>query len=123
MASSIVANIGGLPPGFENKLNSVKLGYLVETAENKVYRVELYMPQAGTLETIYYKTLSGTCTIDVAIDGTSITSWSALAVDSTEDNTASTAANTWAGGESLTIEVTSNSAALDLQIAIIGTLS
>jgi len=123
MANSTAANLGGLPPGIQDKLNSVKLSYLIEEAENKTYRVELYMPLAGSLDTIYYKTLSGTCTLNVEIDGTSVTSWSALSVTSTEANTASTGADTWAGGESLTLIVTSNSSALELQITILGTLT
>ena len=114
---------GALDSGVTDKLNSIKLSYLIEDPENKVYRVELFMPEGGSLHTIYYKTQAGSCTLTVQIDGVTVTGWGSLSATTSESNTAASGSNTFTSGESLTIQASSVSSAEDLQITILGELS
>jgi hypothetical protein len=56
-----------------------------------------------TIKSLTAKTDAGTCTVAIKINGTNVTSLSAVAVTSTEATTDATAANTMAIGDDLTI--------------------
>jgi hypothetical protein len=57
---------------------------------------------------------SGSCTVAITINGTNVTSLSAVAVSTTEAETSATAANTVAIGDLVALVVSANTAALDL---------
>ena len=111
-----------LPATITAKLNVVKLSYLIGTPSNKDYVVELHIPFVSTLETIHAETASGTCTLNVKINTTSVTGWSALAVTSTPSTATATAANVTAVGNRLVLTISASSTPVDLAVTILGTL-
>jgi hypothetical protein len=72
---------------------------------------------AFTINEVTGKTSSGTCTVQVTIDGTNVTGGS-VSVTSTEASSTATAANAVAVGQTVAIVVSSNSAATDLWVDI-----
>lgn len=103
----------------EDKL--IQIDWTHEQPTNDSYVICRKLPaRSGSLNSIAYATDSGSCTINVTIDGTSVTSWSSLSVTSTEGTTASTGNETFSGGETLRIVVSSNSSADMLSISIAG---
>lgn len=67
-----------------------------------------YMPFAGTLSGLKYKTASGTFTVAVKINGSTVTGLSAVAVSSSSYNTAAaSAANTFVAGDVVTGTISS----------------
>lgn len=91
-----------------------------ETPTNKTYTLVLKARFAVTVTELTAKMTSGTCSIQLTIDGTNVTGGS-LAVTSAEASSACTAANVVAVGQTLAVVVSSVSSPVDLQIDIGGT--
>ena len=70
----------------------------IETAANKTYVLDLKAPYGYTVNALAAKTVSGTCTAKLTIDGVDVTGISALSVSSTEASATASAANTVGGG-------------------------
>lgn len=98
----------------------VDLPFLHESPSNKTYPIMLKARAAFTLTEVAAKTTSGTCSIQVTIDGVNCTGGS-LAVTSTEGSSAITANNSVAAGQTVAIVVSSVTSAVDLQVSIGGT--
>lgn len=90
----------------------------IEAPTNKTYSWSGYVPDGFTINTLYAKTSSGTCTVNVQIGGVSVTGLSAVAVSSVASNTAATAANVLAVGNRLTVIVTAASSPVDLELQL-----
>ncbi len=87
---------------------------LVGTVTNRDYNFTRYAPCAGTIDTLRISSTSGTCSADIKINGTSVTGLSAVSVTSTEADTSSSAAYTFAVGDKISITITSVSSCTDL---------
>lgn len=75
---------------------------------NGTYVFTLHVPGAGTVDSLTYKTGNGSFTCNVRINGTSVTSLSALSVtSSTKATTNATGADTFAAGDTIDIVITS----------------
>lgn len=90
----------------------------IETAANKTYVLDLKAPYAYTVNSLAAKTVSGTCTAKLTIDGVDVTGITALAVSSSEDFDDASGANSVAIGNTLAMVISANSAALDLQFTV-----
>ena len=90
----------------------------IETVADKTYVLDLKAPYGYTINSLAAKTVSGTCTAKLTVDGVDVTGITALAVSSTEDFDDATAANSVAVGNTLALVISSNSAALDLDFSV-----
>ena len=88
----------------------------IETAANKTYILDLKAPYGYTVNALAAKTVSGTCTAKLTIDGVDVTGISALSVTSTEASATASAANVVGVDTTLALVVSANSAALDLLV-------
>lgn len=96
---------------------SLPFGGLIETVANKTY--PLFTPANNyKIQSLRLDTLSGTCTVAIQIDGVNVTGLSAIAVTSTTQLVSATAANTVTAGQRVTMVVTGNSTALDLEFTM-----
>lgn len=103
-------------------LNSTASGLIeeftghVQTAGNSTYWIDPYPAYAYTINSVALYTSSGTITCGVKINGTNVTSISAISVTSTPGNTNATGANSVSVGanNAVTLVCSSNSSALDL---------
>lgn len=73
----------------------------------------------GTIEEVVTETESGTCTVTVLINDVALGDGS-NAASTTRDTVAHTSANTLADGDDVTIQVSSNSAAVGLSVTLRG---
>jgi hypothetical protein len=87
------------------------------TAANGTYVLIGKARYAFTITEVTGKTSSGTCTVQVTIDGTNVTGGS-VSVTSTEASSTATAANAVAAGQTVAVVVSSNSSATDLWVDI-----
>ena len=69
------------------------IGINVESPTNKTYTFILYSQSAWTIHSLISKTSSGTCTVNIQIDGVSVTSLSAVSVNNVKTVTDATALN------------------------------
>jgi hypothetical protein len=90
----------------------------IEAAKDKTYILDQYAPTAYTINSLVIKTVSGTCTAAIKIDGTSVTSISAVSVTSSESTANATGANAVSAGNTVTLVISSNSAAADLSFTL-----
>ena len=102
------------------KVNRVVINYAIGTVENGVIPIDIHLPSGVQFDTIYHKTASGTCTINVRIDEVSIGGWSALSATSTKASASASGSNTATAGQSLDIEISSNASAENLALTIVG---
>lgn len=88
--------------------------YSGTVADGTLYLVEKAR-FARTINGLYgLKTLAGTCTVTIKINGTSVTGLNALAVTTTTQDATATAANSVAIGDVVTIVIASSTSASDL---------
>lgn len=90
----------------------------IEAGSDKSYFVDVAVPFAGTVNTLKIKTVSGTATAAVKINGTSVTGISAVSVTSTIATGTATAANTFVAGDIITLVLSSSSSPVDLAYTI-----
>lgn len=84
----------------------------------QTYVLELYASYAYTIDTLHIISGSGTATAAVKINGTNVTSLSAVAVSSTISNTNSSGANAVAVGDKVTLVISSPSSLDNLQVSL-----
>jgi len=82
------------------------------------YTIELYANYAYTINELKIISGAGTCTAALKINGTDVTSISAVAVSTTIATATSSGANTVAVGDKITLVTTSNSGLSNLQLTI-----
>lgn len=92
-------------------------GHIV-TPVNKTFTLVLDAKYARTIDALTVKTASGTCTVNLKIDGVDVTSLSAVAVTSSESTTAASGANSVAAGATVTLTISSVASAADLVFSI-----
>jgi hypothetical protein len=116
-SSGTLTNCTGLPPAGITALSGGEMTAFVEAATNKTYVLLLKARRAMTLTEVTAKTSSGTCTVQVTIDGVNVTTGS-VSVTSTEASATPSGANSVSVGNTVAFVVTSASAAVDLQVDI-----
>lgn len=84
----------------------------------QTYTLELYASYGYTIETLHIISGAGTCTANLKINSTSVTSLSAVSVSSTISNTNSSGAKTVVAGDKITLVITSPSGLNNLQASI-----
>lgn len=92
-------------------------GGIIAVPTNKAYTVILKIPVGCTITETVVKSLSGTCTATIAVDGVNL-GGAAHAVSSTEESIARSSANTVAAGADVTLTVSANASCLDLAFTI-----
>ena len=112
-----VATSGSYTDLINKPVTAVPFGGFIEVIINKTY--PLFKPDRSyKILSLRVKSLSGTCTWAIQINGVSVTGLSAVSVTSTEQLISATGANTIAAGERATIVSTANSSALDVEFTI-----
>lgn len=101
-----------------NELNVECIGGMIAEAEDKTYILDQSARHAYSVENIYIKTSSGSCTAKLQINTTDITGISSVSVTSTEANASATAANSVSVGDTLKLVISSNSSAVDVGFSI-----
>lgn len=97
--------------------SSIPFGGFIESPQDKTY--PLFQPdQDYIIQSFRVKTLSGTCTVAIQINGVAVTGLSAVAVTPTAQFINVTALNTIANGSRVTLVVTDNSGAEDLEFTL-----
>lgn len=86
----------------------------IETAANKTYVLDQAAAYAYTINTLKIIDTSGTVTAAIKINGTAVTSISAVSVSNSVATGTASGANTVAIGDLVTLVLTSNSTALDV---------
>ena len=92
------------------------------TGANETKTITAYAAQAGTITAIYGKTVSGTISVKVTINGTDVTGATCTAA-STRATGAATAANTFVAGDVIAIVYSSNSSAVSTDVTVLWTPS
>lgn len=104
-------NLGRIEPAL------IPFGGLIESPSAKTYG--LFMPTtAYLLRSLRIKTVSGTCTVAIQIDGVNVTGLSAVAVTSSNQLVLATGANLIGAGQRLSIAVSSISTPVDLEFTL-----
>ena len=85
---------------------------------NGTYTLCGRMPWGGIIDSATCKTVSGTATAAIKINGTSVASLSAVAVSSTPATTASSGTNTFATADIVTIVISASSTPVGLDITV-----
>lgn len=96
--------------------------FLIETADDKDYRVLINSPIAFTINSVTTKSSTGTCTLTGKINTTAL-GGTANSVSTTESEQAHTSANAVAVGDDVVLTVSSNSAAENVSVTIKCTLA
>jgi predicted nucleic acid-binding protein len=93
-----------------------------ENGANATHRLVTYARYPFTIDSLQaVQTTSGTITLAVQINGTSVTGLGAVAITSTPQNVTATAANAVAIGDKVTLVYSSNAAAVDVRGALLTT--
>jgi hypothetical protein len=112
----------GLTEAISTSIGNLKkfdIQFNLDTGANANYTILQDAQFAFTIDSAYYKTASGTITVNIKYDGTnSVTSLSALSVTSTEANATAGATKTVSAGNTVVITTTSNSSATFLSITL-----
>jgi hypothetical protein len=90
----------------------------IETAADTTYYLDQYAMYAYTINEIRIISASGTVTAAVKIDGSNVTGISAVSVSSAEATGTATAANSVSVGNTVTLVLSSNAAALDVRFTL-----
>lgn len=93
------------------------VGHL-DAPTNKTYFLDFKAAFAGTLNSLDIGSISGTCTVDIKINGVAVTGLSAIAVSNSTPTALATALNAFAAGAQITIVISANSAATDLAFTL-----
>ncbi len=95
-----------------------ELSGFIEAATAKTYTLDLACAFAGTINTLNIKTVSGTCTVALKINGVDVTSISAVSVSSVLSTATASGANTLAAGNTITLVVSSVSTPVDMAFTL-----
>lgn len=102
----------------DNAIGRQQATYHIVGVENKTYTLEMNSRYGYTIESISYKTDSGTATIAVQIGGSNVGALGSLSATSTMQTTSATTDKTVAIGDDVTLVVSGISGASDLTINI-----
>ena len=100
------------------KVEEVNLQDIGTALPASTYTVVLDAKYARTINELTVDAGTGTCTLTMNINGTSVSGISGVAVSTTEATYTATAANAIAIGDIVTIVTTSNSGLANLQITV-----
>ena len=90
----------------------------IETVADKEYVLSQNAEYAYDIDSFVNILASGTCTVEIAINGTAVGGLAAIAVTDAESTDAATAPFSVPAGAKVTLTVSSNSVALDLAFSI-----
>ena len=90
---------------------------LIDTAEDKDYRLIVNIPYGGTITSTTTRSASGTCTATFKVNTTAL-GGTANSVSSTEQEQSHSTSNTFDAGDDIVITVSSNSSCEDLSFTI-----
>ena len=100
---------------------NVGLNALIKDPSNYTYKILQYSPSAFFLDSIVAQTTSGTCTVNVRKEGSSVTGLSAVSVTTSESTTNSSGNNVVQVGDTLDVVVSSvSSTANGLSLTLVG---
>lgn len=102
--------------GANNPLMKSVAPLFIDVVANASYQY-FKAPYAGKINSISSKCLSGTCTATVTINGTPVTA-TPNSVSSTNQDQAVTGANTFAAGDYITVDTSSNVACVNMAISV-----
>ncbi len=105
----LAANLTGLTFGIQ---------FFIATGADATYIVDQFASFAYTIVTAVAKTVSGTITLEVNIDGTEVTDIHAMAITSSESTDTATGQNSVAAGNTVDFIFTANSSALGLSVKL-----
>lgn len=101
-----------------NNLAIDSINGMIETADDKTYILDQYASAAYTINSLYIKSASGTCTAKLTIDGSDVTGISSVSVSSSEASATATAANSVSIGDTVALVISSNSSAEDVSFTV-----
>lgn len=102
-------------------LTALRVGELsghLEAPTDKTFTLDKKAAYAYTINTLDIATASGTATVAVKINGTSVTGISAVSVSSVDATGTATAANSVAAGDKVTLVVSSGSSPVDMAFTL-----
>ena len=99
-------------------LVEVITGHIV-TAEDKNYFLDQFAGYPYDIVSLTIRSQTGTCTAGIDIDGTPVTGISAVSVSSSEATGTASAANSVTAGQTVHLEISSNSAAVDVRFTLV----
>ncbi len=91
----------------------------IDTPTDREYVIEEYSPCAGTINKLVSDLTSGTCTIAIKINGTDVTSLSAVSATSSQLVSTATGAKTYALGDRITAVVSSSATPVKLAMTLL----
>lgn len=100
----------------ENQVNG--LSAHIETPSNKTFSLMFNATTGGTVDSLYYQLASGTCTLDIKINGVVVTGLGSLAANTTKKTANATALNTYVAGDEISLTMSAVSAAADLKLTL-----
>lgn len=95
---------------------------LIDYADDRAYPIIQSSEIAWTIDSVVAKCASGSCTVTVSVDGSSL-GGGANSVTTAESTVTHSTANTVAAGATITVTISSNSSAESVAVSIIGTKS
>jgi len=113
---------GGTVEGKAGLTQTASGHWLIPEPEDKAYVVIGKSAYAFTITEVTTKSVSGSCTVTIEINGTPL-GGTANSASSTEQSQAHTTANEVAAGDTVEIVVSSNSTCVDLTVDIAGTMT
>jgi len=101
----------------DGKLGAVPIGGFIESPKDKTYPI-IQPTQSYVIQSLRIKTLSGTCTVAIQIDDVSVTGLGAVAVTSSSQLISATALNAISSGNRVTLVISANATAVDLEFTL-----
>lgn len=95
---------------------------LIDYADDRAYPIIQSSEIAWTIDSVVAKCASGSCTVTVSVDGSSL-GGGANSVTTAESTVTHSTANTVAAGATIRVTISSNSSAESVAVSIIGTKS
>ena len=114
------SNIGepNLSSVVQGKVNRIIHEIATGTIENGTAKVTSFAPVAFTINSLKVAVDSGSCTIDVEINGTGVTGMTNLSVTSTPLTATATALNSVSVDDEVTIVISNNSSAIGFGLTL-----
>jgi hypothetical protein len=109
-SATITSNSGATSYTLQEIIDKLVIGQhnvLLTFPTNSSYTIDEYAAFPYEIQTATVKNGAGTCTLNIAINGTSVTGLSAIAATTTQGTSTATAANAVAAGNRVTITLSS----------------
>ncbi len=114
----LVSSTTVVPTSYTGLVETIAFEDSGSSLVTQTYTLDLYATYGYTINALNIISGSGTCTVAIKINGTNVTSLSAVSVTNTISNTTATGANTVNAGDKVTLVTTSNAALSNLQATI-----